>query len=740
MSSSAIRSPGAVLTQVRAGTLTVVNLSPIDVGYGLLMVAALGLDHAGQGLAAAFMAVLLGNLVPACFSRTGQLLSGARPAQTLLVAELLRQVAGVHPEGGFLALIAAMVVCTAMAGALQLIFGLLRLGSVIKYLPIPVLSGYINAVALLIFWPALLLMLGFAKSATLSQVAAGLSATTAIAALFGAVLLALMATAQRRLGARLHWSIVGLFGGMGLFYLLRGVAGIDLGGRLPAPDSLLPPWHELQALLIPANWRGMGDLPALVLPFALAIAVLNAIEALVASARDEELAERRNDPNRVLIAFGVANVIGGLCGALPIAPSVSRVAIAWELGGRRRTVAFAGAFAVAVIVLVGGPALQWVPLPVVGALMAYLGWTMIDAWTRGQLRLFLRRRQLEGRLRRQVRTNLTVMLLVVAVALSGHLIASMFVGALAAMFLFVRDYSRLVIGRDFSGRHRRSLLMRQEHEADYLDRHGDAIRVVELNTPIVFGTADRVLDHLDSLGDDLRYLVLDCAQVSEIDDKGARTLVGLARRLARAGVEMHLAFVLPYGPRGASLRAAGLDRVLPLDCWHDDTDRALEAVETRVLAAAQFPPATSMDLRVLDVAAGMSESEIAVLVAHLSSECFPAGGRVFAQGDPGDRLYVLTMGEVEIQLNLDAHGRRRRVAAFAPGVVFGEMAMFGHGHRSADAIATVESAVWVLTEAQLARLESFHPLVAGKFMRNVARQLASRLAVTNDELVYATRA
>jgi CRP/FNR family transcriptional regulator len=81
----------------------------------------------------------------------------------------------------------------------------------------------------------------------------------------------------------------------------------------------------------------------------------------------------------------------------------------------------------------------------------------------------------------------------------------------------------------------------------------------------------------------------------------------------------------------------------------------------------------------------------------------------------------------------------RRIAAFPPGVIFGEMAMFNSSPRSADAIAVGETALWQLSSESLNQLKAEHPQVAGKLMYNIARQLSARLSVTNDELVYATR-
>ena len=735
-----VRARGHYFNEIQAGSLTVINLSPIDVGYGLLMVSAFGMAFAGQGIAAALLAVVVANLVPTAFRRVGQLFSGPRPAQTLLIAELLRQLMQAGETDSFAMALFYVALCTSLAGLLQWSYGTLRLGGVLKYLPVPVIAGYLNAVALLILWPAFLLLLGFQKGATLQDVGQNLSLQTGWNVLFAAILLSAMAWVVIRKIKKIHWSVIGLFGGTALYSLLAFGMNFRVGTTLPDFGNLLNGWvfpvWPTRLNTVQAGWQCLW----LVFPFALAISVLNAIEALVASARAEELSEERNDSNQVLKALGVANLIGGALGALPSAPSVSRVGIAWELDGRHRLSLWVSALTGAGLIALGGHFLKWVPYTVVGALMAFLAWSMVDQWSHRLIKMFRQRKKLERSLRRQVSANAMVMLLVIAVALSGHLIAAMFTGALLAMFLFVRDYSRSVIGRSFSGAHRHSLVMRTEPESNYLDLHGHEIQVLELNAPIVFGSADRLLDHLASLRPDVRHLILDFQRVREIDDKGAAAIIRLARRLAAQGIALHLAHLRGDGPRGSTLHAADQAGVLQAEHWHEDTDRALEYVESSMLHSAHFEKTGSMNLRVLNITEGMSEIEMGVLHQHLGRECFGAGQTVFLRGEVGEQLYILDSGQVEIQLSMNGGDQeRRRIAAFTAGVVFGEMAMFGGGLRSADAIATAESAVWTLSSSDLLVLQSTHPAVAGKLMCNIARQLAVRLAVTNDELVYATR-
>lgn len=730
----------SLIGDLNAGIFTVVNLSPIDVGYGLILASAVGLAYSGLGLAAAFLSVLVGNLVMATVGQSGLIFSGARPAQTLLVAELL--VSLTAPQGGspsFITLWLYTAICVFTAGSLELGLGLLRAGRLIKHLPIPVLTGYINAVALLIVGPATLMMLGFPRGTHWADLLSRTTAATVESALFSLVLLGLMVIAHNRF-KRLHWSVVGLFGGVAIYTVLYSVTGAQAGVRLPDTGDFLPSGEGIQALFgfsLPAS---LTQMVSTVLPYALAIAVLNAIESLLAAAKYEELSELRFDANRVLIDQGLANMLGGLVGALPIAPSISRVLIAHELGGRQARSLVVAALASAVIMLLGGAALAWVPLSVVGALMGYLAWTMLDQWTHGQFRKVFILRHLEPTLRRQVETNLMIMMLVVSVALSGHLIAAMFAGAMLAMFIFVRDYSRSVIGRTFSGEHRHSLVMRSERATDFLSAHGKAILVQELCAPIVFGTADRLFDHLSKTNPSVRFLVLDFQIVREVDDKGARILVRLAKSLSRRGVALHLACMHPAGPRGSVLKDAGMLSVVPLVQWHADVDCALESIENALLAAAQFAERERMDLHDLDVLAGLTESELTTAYAYLGKECFASGATIFSAGDEGDHLYIVAMGRVEIRIPLDATGKAtRRIAGFAPGAVFGEMAMFRGGTRSANAIAAGDTAVWSLSARDFARLQLEAPVVANKLMINIVRQLSSRLAVTNNELVYATR-
>ena len=726
-----------LLADAYAGFFTTVNLSPIDVGYGLVMLALLGLQHADQGIGAAFLAIVVANLITALLGGVGLLFSGARPAQTILIAELVLALHQQQATPTLEALLFHVACCVVLAGLFQSLLGLVRAGNLVKYLPVPVLTGYINAVALMICGAGLAMTLG-AKSLLLAL------ESVLVAAHGNLVLLALAVLGVMGMVhlhcRRLHWSIAGLFGGTLLALIMEQGAGIPVGDKLPDIGILLPEWQGALAA-----WKGSialapGTIFRTVFPYALAIAVLNAIESLLAAAKYDELADTRSNANRVLLVQGCANMVGGLLGALPAAPSISRISLAHQLGATTRAaLGFSALFALLMMVF-GAQFLHLVPLSVVGMLMCFLGWTMVDAWTWRQVRKGLSLKSLEPSLRRQVKSNLFVMGVVIVVALSGHLISGMLIGALLAMFLYIRDHGRSIIGKSYSGNHRHSVVMRPEHEGHFLEQHGQCIEVIELGAPIVFGTADRLYNRMQNLRHGVQHLVLDFHRVRSIDDKGARILCRLVSGLQGGGTEVHFSGIQPDDMRGEVIKEAGGIRVLAVDQWHVDTDAALEIIENRLISGAGFAAHHTMNLRDLDISAGMTESDLAVLHRHLQADCYGGGQAIFRKGDAGHCIYILAIGRIDIYLSLDPSGnRQRRIAAIAPGVVFGEMAMLTDTPRSATAVAVEDSAVWIMTHEQLERLHLSHPALCARFLQNIARQLSARLAVTNDELGYAIR-
>jgi len=297
-----------------------------------------------------------------------------------------------------------------------------------------------------------------------------------------------------------------------------------------------------------------------------------------------------------------------------------------------------------------------------------------------------------------------------------------------AILLFVRSNTRSVIRRVHDGAQRHSLKVRPQPQADYLRANGRRIAIVEAEGILFFGTADRLTSELEALAGTADQVILDLRHVIDVDATGARLVGQIALRLNGKGQRLRLSSVTAQSWLGASLVAHGTAVSLPLSDWHPDLDTALEVTEEAILASnwAERHSRDRLALAQTTLGERLSEPELDFLHAHLVERQVPARSHVFRQGEAGDSLFVATDGTIDIRLPL-GNGHSKRIAAFAPGVVFGEMALLDGKPRSADALTDADTTVLELTRGNFDAIQQSHPELARKIFLNLARHLAERV-------------
>lgn len=121
-------------------------------------------------------------------------------------------------------------------------------------------------------------------------------------------------------------------------------------------------------------------------------------------------------------------------------------------------------------------------------------------------------------------------------------------------------------------------------------------------------------------------------------------------------------------------------------------------------------------------------------VAEISSELsFKFGQKIFSEGDPGNRLYIISEGEVRISRNVPGSGEEA-LTVLKAGACFGEMAVFDRSERSTDAIANVDCKLITISRPDFEMLMDFNRDLAYKVLWAVVRLLCERLRITNDNL------
>lgn len=726
------------------GAIAAVVMLAIEGSYGLIALAPLGPAFTPLAFVCGVLTAVLANAAMALAAARGPLLAGSSAPLALLLPPLLvgllarPELARADGSPDTALLFALIAFGVMLAGALQVLSWLLRFGRIVRYVPFPVTAGFTCGVALLMTVAIAPVALGLAPGQGKLLQALPQARPLALVVALATLAVALRPPAWTR---RVPRYLSALIAGTLLHYALVAAGGTTaLGpvlGALPAHAWPTTPLASLQ------QWSAHPDLLLAMLPmllqFAVAAAVVGSLQSLMASSVVDGLLRQRGDRERGLAAQGLANLVAGLGGGLPVGAALSRTKLSMDAGSRGPWSRITFAATLVLAVTIGAPALPHLPLAVIAGLFLASAWGLVDGWARQAVR------QLLGMLARAERpppglladlaVTATVALISVLVSLA-HGIAA---GVLLAMVAFVRTQSRAPVRAIGFGDRRRSLKVRGAAASHLLEAHGRRIAVIDLDGALFFGTADVVADTIERTAREAELIVVDLRHVTDLDMSGARGLAHAADAVHASGGRLLLASLDADGPWARLLRDMDVHRLWSQADFLPDTDLALERAEDHLLAKLAPAPdgARSLSLADTQLAAGLDAHETAVLTALLVERRVGAGGVIFRRGDAGDAgdaMYVAVRGDVEIWLPA-AHGRRaRRLVAFAPGVVFGEMAVLQRQPRSADAIAGHDAVLLELSRSALDRLERDHPALLARLLLNLNLQLAQRVRALSDEL------
>jgi CRP-like cAMP-binding protein len=143
-----------------------------------------------------------------------------------------------------------------------------------------------------------------------------------------------------------------------------------------------------------------------------------------------------------------------------------------------------------------------------------------------------------------------------------------------------------------------------------------------------------------------------------------------------------------------------------------------------------------MDLSLLKKAAifaDLDEAELERVAEICTEQQFKFGQTIFKENEPGNRLYIISEGEVRVSRHVPGSGEEA-LAVLKPAACFGEMAVFDRSTRSTDAIANTDCKLLTISRSDFEMLLDFHRDIAYKILRSVVKLLCERLRITNDNL------
>jgi sulfate permease, SulP family len=505
-------------------------------------------SYTREGFAADLGAGLTVGIIALPLAMAFAIAAGLKPEQGLVTSViagfLISALGGSNvqiggPAGAFIVIVygiveryglANLLISTILAGVLLFVLGWFKLGNLVRYIPVSIIMGFTNGIAVLI---------------ALSQVKdlLGLPIAKMPADFFEQV----SVLARNLGGINFHALGIGLitFGGLFLWPLLAGgklrlpdkfaddparPSSSNRAGRamsrLPGPIvALVTTTLAVVMLQLPVETLGQrfggipNALPAFTLPeFSWAtvkllliptvtIAMLGAIESLLCARVADNLADLpRHDPNQELMAQGIANIVTPFFGGMPATGTIARTTANVKSGARTPVAGIVHALTILAVMLVAAPLAMHVPLATLAGILMYVAWNM------GEWHEFARLKHFKAGYR-------TIFLGTFLLTVIFDLTVAVEVGLVLACLFFIM---------------RMSQLFRAQWQTDT----PPGIAVVQLYGALFFGAVGRIESLGDALPQGTQVMIIDAHRLISLDTSGVDALRQLRRELARCGIDL----------------------------------------------------------------------------------------------------------------------------------------------------------------------------------------------------------
>ena len=706
---------------------------PASIAFGVAVYSPLGPQAVGEGALAGILGATAIGIVAPLFGGTDRLISApCAPAAAVmgaLAVQLMHPGSSAPPERVLL----LMTVVALLSAGLQVLYGTVGGGTLIKYIPYPVVTGYLSGVGIVIFLKQLPGLFGFAKDVGLWSGLTSPALWRWPGLVVGVVTIAAMVLAPR-LTRAIPSAILGLLGGVAAYFALS----LSRPELLTLRDNplLIGPLPSAGGAFLGAfssRWAGLGavrlsDLTVLLMP-ALTLSVLLSIDTLKTCVVVDALTRTRHRSNREMVGQGLANFASAIVGGMPGAGTSGATLVNIASGGRTRLSGVLEGVLALLAYLLLGRFIAWAPIAALAGILIVVAWRMFD---KASFRLLRQRSTI---------LDFVVVASVVAVAVFVGLITASGVGVGLAIILFIRDQIRgSVIHRKVYGNQIFSKQRRLLEEVAILEREGSRTVACELAGSLFFGTTDQLLSELEADLKTRKYVILDLRRVRSVDLTAVRLLDQIEVQLAERGALLIFSDVPKSLPTGQDLLAyfddLGLVRPERKVRVFNQLSDALEWAEDQTLqdeGHVRKEEEALLDLRAIDFLKGRKEDTIKELLACVVEKSYRAGERIFAQGDSGDEIFFIRRGSVRIVLRL-AHGEEYHLATFTRGDHFGEMAFLDRGTRSAGAVAATPTDLYLLSRERFERVAAEHSRLGQQFLTDLARSLAIRLRHADGEI------
>ena len=717
--------PSRLISNLTAGLVVSVVVVIVAVSLGTLIFAGELAPYLSTGLGIMlFSGVLITAMISLFSSYSGMVAypqERVAPILAIIATLIVGELSGkVSPADVFYTVVAAIIVATLVNGVFLSALGFFKLGALIRFIPYPVIGGFLAGTGYLLVKGSVGVMTGLHVSLShLHPLIEGdYPAMWIIGMAFG--LLIVWATHK----FKQSWILPSiLLGGIAVFYAvllaLGGTPGLAMEtGWLLGPFPQGDVWSPITVTAFShANWPAIlgqiGNLGT--------ILVISVISVLLNSSALELVVKQDVDLNRELKVAGVANILIGIGGGTVGFHSLSLSRLVHRMGANSRMVGVIAAVACALMLFLGSEIMAFLPRLVLGGLLFFLGMHFLVEWVyQAWFRL--------------TRADYTVVILILGVVAGFGYLFGVVVGTIACVVLFLINYSKVnVVKHALTGTHQHSNVDRPSRHTRYLKEHGEQLSVFRLQGFIFFGTANSLLEQVrtrlaDTEQTTLRFMVLDFKSVTGIDSSSVLSFVKMLQ-LAEKN-KFTLIFTHLSESISRLLNKEGFD-LAKRNVYNSfgDLDYGLEWCENEMLArenmaASEYEKLTLKDQLSENFTTGINLDK---LLSYFDRVEVEAGHALIRQGDEPDDLYLIERGQVTAKLELGSD-KTHRLRTMCAGAIVGELGMILNQPRMATIVADRPTVAYRLNREALKAMEDNDPGVAVSFHQFITHLVAERLA------------
>jgi SulP family sulfate permease len=710
----------AGLVDVFAGAICSVLSIAYSLSYAALIFSGPLQHRLSYGVAVTFLSAAVGGAIVALRSSLPFAVAGPDSGISVVLAALVATVAKhVMTTGGGDPLgpaIIAMALTTALTGLLLCVLGFTRAGPAIRFVPYPVIGGFLGATGWLMMTGAIQVVTD--QAPTVGNLGAFLNAAVA------AKLVAVLATAailQLLLGRSKNPLILPgvLLAAIAVTHLTLAATGASIA-TAQATGWLFRP-QPIAGLSVPWTLDMIRSFPWSAVPTlagdVLAVMFVTIITLLLNTTGIELATRSEANIERDLKTHGVANLAIAAVGGYVSCTSLSRSTLVRLAGATSRLTGLTVAAIMAAVLVADPSFLGLVPKYVLGGLLFFLGGGLVYQW------LIQSSRQL---LLIEYLSLLAIALLIV----NWGFVAGVLIGVVIGCGTFALSASRVnAIKFNFDGLEYRSSLDRGPQELALLGSHGGEIQGMALQSYLFFGSANRLYQHVKALlarQRECRFLIFDFRLVTGIDSSAMHSFAQIKRTAVDSGARIVLVNLAPDLERAfRTVRFISDDIIVALNL-----DRALESCEQEVIEAhrAEDDDAGSLRSWLSEAMGGPASAER--LLHYCRRRDVAAGEIVARQGEPADSMHFILSGRIGIIVELN-DGRSMRVRSLGRHTTIGEMGLITRRPRSATIQAEAPSVLYELSADAYDAIKRDEPPLSQALLSYVVAVMAERLSFAN---------